>query len=138
MIYRGLISDYVPVNLVTIPICFLGLVVYIVTKKKNQKLFYVWYLPAMFYPVIVQITSNTGPLAVSAGFMTAGAAALLLTILWIQEQETKPIKVLIYCILILQMFMMLYLRTTYVWGDDVLRNLSTKLRSKQDCFSLPA
>ena len=127
MIYRGLISDYVPVNLVTIPICFLGLVVYIVTKKKNQKLFYVWYLPAMFYPVIVQITSNTGPLAVSAGFMTAGAAALLLTILWIQEQETKPIKVLIYCILILQMFMMLYLRTTYVWGDDVLPKLTTKV-----------
>lgn len=127
MIYRGLISDYVPVNLVTIPICFLGLVVYIVTKKKNQKLFYVWYLPAMFYPVIVQITSNTGPLAVSAGFMTAGAASLLLTILWIQEQETKPIKVLIYCILILQMLMMLYLRTTYVWGDDVLPKLTTKV-----------
>lgn len=127
MIYRGLISDYVPVNLVTIPICFLGLVVYIVTRKKNQRLFYIWYLPAMVYPVIVQITSNTGPLAVSAAFMTAGTASLLLTILWIQEQETKAIKAIVYGVLILQMVMMLYLRTTYVWGDDVLPQLTTKV-----------
>ena len=72
MIYHGLISDYVPINLVTVPICFLGVTAYVVSEKKLHRVFYIWYLPAMIYPFIVQITSNTGPLAVSAGFVTAG------------------------------------------------------------------
>ena len=127
MIYRGLISDYVPINLVTIPISFLGLVAYIVTKEKNSRVFYIWYLPAMFYPVIVQITSNTGPLAVSAGFMTAGAASLFLAILWAEEQKLKSSKAVVYGVLIFQIIIMLYLRTSYVWGDDVLSKLTVKV-----------
>ena len=82
MVYHGLLSDYVPVNLVTVPICFLGIPAYVVSKERLKKIFYVWYVPAMIYPFIVQITSNTGPLAVSAGFVTAGASAVLLAAFW--------------------------------------------------------
>lgn len=127
MIYHGLISEYVPVNLVTVPICFLGFPVYTVMKEKKKTVFYAWYLPAMVYPFIVQITSNTGPLAVSAAFMTAGAGALFLVSAWIKEQEMKSIRWIFCGILLLQLGMMLWLRVTYVWADAPLSELTVKM-----------
>lgn len=127
MVYHGLISDYVPVNLVTVPICFLGIPAYIVSKERLSKVFCAWYVPAMIYPFIVQITSNTGPLAVSAGFVTAGAAAVLLAAFWAKSQEHKVVKNLLYAVIILQLGMMLWLRITYVWADAPLSELTTKV-----------
>lgn len=127
MIYHGLISDYVPVNLVTVPICFLGLPAFVVSKKPLRKVFYIWYLPAMVYPFIVQITSNTGPLAVSAGFVTAGAASVLLAAAWAGEQEGSQLKNVVHGVILLQLIMMLSLRITYVWADAPLSELTTKV-----------
>ena len=127
MIYHGLISDYVPVNLVTVPICFLGIPAYVVSKERLKKVFYVWYVPAMIYPFIVQITSNTGPLAVSAAFVTAGAAAVLLTVFWAKGQNEKLWNVIVYGVLLLQLVMMLLLRITYVWADAPISELTTKV-----------
>ena len=127
MIYHGLISDYVPVNLVTVPICFLGIPAYVISKERLSKVFYTWYVPAMIYPFIVQITSNTGPLAVSAAFVTAGAAAVLLTAHWAEEQECKICKNVIYGVICLQLVMMLILRITYVWADAPMSELTTKV-----------
>ena len=127
MIYHGLISDYVPVNLVTVPICFLGIPAYIVSKERLKKIFYIWYVPAMLYPFIVQITSNTGPLAVSAAFVTAGAASVLLAAFWAKEQDGKIWKTVIYGVVLLQLAMMLLLRITYVWADASLSELTTKV-----------
>ena len=127
MIYHGMISDYVPVNLVTVPICFLGLPAFVVSKKPLRKVFYIWYLPAMVYPFIVQITSNTGPLAVSAGFVTAGAASVLLAAAWAGEQEGSLLKNVVHGVILLQLIMMLFLRITYVWADAPLSELTTKV-----------
>lgn len=127
MIYHGLISDYVPVNLVTVPICFLGLPAFVVSKNPLRKVFYIWYLPAMVYPFIVQITSNTGPLAVSAGFVTAGAASVLLAAAWAGEQEGSQLKNVVHGVILLQLIMMLSLRITYVWADAPLSELTTKV-----------
>ena len=127
MIYHGLISDYVPVNLVTVPICFLGLPAFVVSKKPLRKVFYIWYLPAMVYPFIVQITSNTGPLAVSAGFVTAGAASVLLAAAWAGAQEGSQLKNVVHGVILLQLIMMLSLRITYVWADAPLSELTTKV-----------
>lgn len=127
MVYHGLFSDYVPVNLVTVPICFLGIPAYIVSKERLRKVFYAWYVPAMIYPFIVQITSNTGPLAVSAGFVTAGAGAVFLASFWAKSQGQKIVKNLLYAVIILQLGMMLWLRITYVWADAPLSELTTKV-----------
>ncbi len=127
MIYHGLISDYVPINLVTVPICFLGLTAYVVSEKKLHRVFYIWYLPAMFYPFIVQITSNTGPLAVSAGFVTAGAASVLLAASWAMEQENDLIKNVLHGVIVLQLVIMLFLRITFVWVDAPMSELTTKV-----------
>lgn len=127
MIYHGLISEYVPVNLVTVPICFLGFPAYVVMKERKKAVFYAWYLPAMFYPFIVQITSNTGPLAVSAAFVTAGAGTLFLVSAWCREQEMKSVRWLFYGMLILQLGIMLWLRVTYVWADASLSELTVKM-----------
>lgn len=127
MIYHGLISDYVPVNLVTVPVCFLGVPAYVVSKERPEKIFYAWYLPAMFYPFIVQITSNTGPLAVSAAFVTAGAAALLLVSNWVKEQKRSVLKVILYGVMFLQLGIMLWLRMTYVWADGQIFELTAKM-----------
>ncbi len=127
MIYHGVISDYVPVNLVTVPICMLGLIAFIVSEKKLKKVFYIWYLPALVYPFIVQITSNTGPLAVSAAFMTAGAASVLLAAHWAMEQDLKAARMICNGMVILQLALMLFLRITYVWTDAPLSELTTKV-----------
>lgn len=128
MVYHGLVSDYVPVNLVTVPICFLGIPAYVVSEERLKKVFYVWYVPAMIYPFIVQITSNTGPLAVSAAFVTAGAAAVLLTAFWAKEQNEKLWNVIVYGVVLLQLVMMLLLRITYVWADAPISELTTKVQ----------
>lgn len=127
MIYHGIISDYVPINLVTVPICFLGLTAYVVSEKKLSRIFYIWYLPAMVYPFIVQITSNTGPLAVSAGFVTAGAASVLLAAVWAMEQESRLVRNILHAVILAQLLIMLYLRITYVWVDAPLSELTTKV-----------
>lgn len=127
MIYHGVISDYVPVNLVTVPVSMLGLTAYVVSKEKMKRVFYTWYLPALFYPFIVQITSNTGILAVSAGFMTAGAAAVMLSTHWATEQDRKSFRWVIYGVLFLQLTLMLFLRITYVWADGELSELDTRV-----------
>lgn len=127
MIYHGLISDYVPINLVTVPICFLGFPAYLVSEERRSKVFFGWFLPAMAYPFIVQVTSNTGPLAVSAAFVTAGAAAVFLAAAWGREQEHKIITGLLYMVVILQLFMMLWLRVTFVWADAPVSQLNAKV-----------
>lgn len=127
IIYHGLISDYVPINFVTVPICFLGLPSYFTSDKKMKNVFYGWYLPAMFYPFIVQITSNTGPLAVSAAFVTAGAAAIVLAVNWASQQTKQWWMYLIRATVILQLFIMLFLRVTFVWADGPLKELTVKV-----------
>ena len=127
MIRHGLVSNYVPINLVTVPICFLGFTAYVVSEKKLRRVFYIWYLPAMVYPFIVQLTSNTGPLAVSAGFVTAGAASVLLAASWAMEQENRLVKNALHGVIILQLMIMLFLRITYVWVDAPLSELTTKV-----------
>lgn len=127
MIYHGLISEYVPINLVTVPICFLAVPAFVVSKARNVKTFCTWYLPAMFYPFIVQITSNTGPLAVSAAFMTAGAAAVFFVVSWAMEQNVKYVKYTAYAVVVLQLCVMMFLRMTYVWTDASVSELDTKV-----------
>lgn len=127
MIYHGLISDYVPVNLVTVPICFLGIPAYLVSKERRSEVFFGWFVPAMIYPFVVQVTSNTGPLAVSAAFVTAGAAAVFLAAAWAREQKHKIIAGLLYTVVILQLLMMLWLRVTFVWADAPVLELTAKV-----------
>ncbi len=127
MIYYGVISDYVPINLITVPVSFLGFPAFVVLKERKQRLFFAWYLPAMIYPMIVQLTSNTGPLAVSAGFLCAGAASVLLTAAWAAEQESAGIRFLTRAVLVLQLLLMLWLRISYVWADESMLQLDTKV-----------
>lgn len=127
MIYHGTLSDYVPINLVTVPICFLGVPAFVVSKERNVKVFFAWYLPALLYPFIVQITSNTGPLAVSVAFMTAGAASVFLGAGWAKEQQWKPVKYSVNGLIGLQLCIMLVLRMTYVWADAPMGELTTKV-----------
>lgn len=126
VIYHGLISDYVPVNLITVPVCMLGLTAYVVSEEKMHRVFYIWYLPALVYPMIVQIATNTGILAVSAAFMTAGAASVILSAGWAAKQE-KLWKYAVYALLLIQLVLMLFLRITYVWADGELSSLDTKV-----------
>lgn len=127
IVYRGIISDYVPINFVIVPICFLGLTAFVLTNRKNHKIFWIWYLPSMCYPFIVQITSNTGPLAVSAAFMSAGAAAVLLVALWVRESDSRLMKPVIYGTVFLQLAVMLWLRITFVWADAPLVELTMRV-----------
>ncbi len=130
---HGWMSDYVPVNLVTVPIAFMGFLAYILSEKKESRIFFCWYLPAMIYPFVVQLATNTGPLAVSAAFVSAGAAAVLLLMLWVKEELKKAGKLqkitgwIVSGIVILQLITMLALRITYVWADAPMSELTAKV-----------
>lgn len=127
IIYHGLIFGYVPACFVTVPLCFLGLPAFIVAENKNYSVFWGWYVPAMIYPFIVQITSNTGPLAVSAAFVSAGSAAVLFALLWAKEQKRKHWHWLMYGIVLLQLVIMLWIRIAFVWADASLKQLTTRV-----------
>lgn len=133
LFYHGWVSDYVPINFVTVPICLMAVPAYLVSDKKAFRVFYIWYLPAMVYPFIVQITSNTGPLAVTAAFVTAGSASVLLLLLLAKEyfsaseMRKKAAAWVLSGIIGLQLVTMLVLRVFYVWADSGLAALDTKV-----------
>lgn len=78
VIYHGLISDYVPIDFIAVPMAFYGIAVFMVSRKKNYKLFFGWIVPALFYTFCVQFATDTGILAVSAATIMASAGGVLL------------------------------------------------------------
>ena len=78
LIYHGWISDYVPIDFLSVPMAFYGISVFALGRKKDWKLFFCWILPALMYSFCVQLATDTGILAVSAATIIASAGGIIL------------------------------------------------------------
>lgn len=128
IIYYGFFWEMVGINYMLIPLVFPGLIAYMVSEKKDQRLFYGWYLPGLFYTILAHFATNTGILTVSASYMISGAASILLILEAVEKlKKTDWIKYLVYALLAVQFFGCIYQRIVYVWGDEHLSYLSEEL-----------
>lgn len=128
VIKYGFFWDMVGINHVLIPLSFVGFIAYMVSEEKDRRLFYGWYVPGLFYTLLAHFATNTGILTVSASYMIASAASILLIWKAVKEQEKKVwICLLAGILFILQFTACIFLRVTYVWGDEHLSRLEYRL-----------
>lgn len=122
LIYHGWISDYVPIDFISVPMAFYGLALYGISRKKNRKLFWGWMVPAFLYTFCVQLATDTGILAVSAATIIASAGgSLFVAEAFFQERDVlsknriRFLAVVLIALNLLQGGLFLYQRLHYTW-----------------------
>ena len=127
ILYYGFFWEMVGINYVLIPMAFPGLIAYLISRRKDKRLFYGWYVPGLCFTFVVHFATDTGILTVSASYMIASAASVLLIWKAAEEWRKKQIKTLFYVLLACQFLACVCQRVTYVWGDDRLSDLTSKI-----------
>jgi hypothetical protein len=127
IIYYGFFWEMVGINYMLIPLAFPGVVAWMVTEEKDEKLFFGWYVPGLIYTLLAHFATNTGILTVSASYMIASAASILLVWRAVKEQDRKGLYALLGILLAVQFTGCIYQRITYVWGDEHLSQLECEL-----------
>lgn len=122
MIYHGWISDYVPIDFISVPMAFYGISLYGISRRKNRKLFWGWIIPAFLYTFCVQLATDTGILAVSAAAIIASAGGMILTAEAFQAEKEvlskskiQMLAVLTMVLIALQSGLFLYQRLHFTW-----------------------
>lgn len=116
LIYHGLISDYVPIDFLSVPMSFYGISMFALGKKKNWKLLLGWVLPAMLYTFCVQLATDTGILAVSAAAIVASAGGVLLAADTLGTVNGKRwMQTGIWVLLFFQAVLLLEQRVNFTW-----------------------
>lgn len=137
MIYYGFAAEHIPVNYQMLPLAFWCLEAYFVTKNKEKRLFYGWYLPALLFTMIVQYATNTGIVTISVAYSLCSCVGLLFAARWLEElKRTEGINarfrrklcgVLVWGVVIVQFAGTFYLRMNYAWGDDWVPKLTQRM-----------
>lgn len=136
LFYYTFIFENITVNYQMLPLAFWCLEAYLVTEKKEKRLFYGWYLPAMFFTLLVQYATNTGIVTLSVAYGMCSWLGILFVADWLKEErerwkctsETDSSHVFggrwraaVLCVamvLLAQFFGTFWLRMTYDWGDE--------------------
>lgn len=128
IIYYGFFWEMVGINYMLIPLAFSGLVAYVISKERDKRLFYGWYLPGLFYTLLAHFATNTGILTVSASYMIVSSVSIIL--IWKAVMDQKNVRQLFFLVVFIfavQFTAGVYQRIWYVWGDDHLPSLTQKL-----------
>lgn len=122
LIYHGWISDYVPIDFLSVPMAFYGISVFALGRKKNWKLFFCWILPAFLYTFCVQLATDTGILAVSAATIIASSGGTILAFEGTLEKEEqfsnalkKGMKGILLAVFLLQAGLLIRQRVIFTW-----------------------
>lgn len=128
MVYYGFIAEHIPVNYQMLPLAFWCLEAYFVTKNKERRLFYGWYMPAMIFTMIVQYATDTGIVNISAAYSLCSCVGLVFAGQWLKEigdqgghgrfAWRRIGKGLALAVISLQFLGSFYLRMTYACGDQ--------------------
>ena len=118
LIYHGWISDYVPIDFICVPFTFLGISIWLLGKKKNKVMFFGWVIPAIVYTFCVQLTTNTGILAVSSACMVASMGGVLLIGETLKDVRGKWLIWLLVAVMLIQGGLLLYHRITATWWSE--------------------
>lgn len=125
LIYYGFIFEHITVNYQMLPLAFWCLEAYLVTEKRDRRLFYGWYLPAMIFTLIVQYATNTGIVTISVAYGMCSIVGLIFAADWLKEQKERRARLyrkaaaLCMAVVVLVQFAgTFFLRMTYAWGDE--------------------
>ena len=136
LISQGWLSDYVPIDFICVPMMFLGISIWALGKKKNTLLFFGWMIPALIYTFCVQLTTNTGILAVSSACIAASAGGVLMIGEALQENKeelsksvSQMILFMVIAVLLLQGALLLYHRICYTWWSSPVSECTEQLES---------
>lgn len=134
LILHGWLSDYVPIDFICVPMMFLGISIWALGKKKNPELFWGWMIPAIIYTFCVQLTTNTGILAVSSACIVASAGGILMIGESLSDSKDKLSKAvmqavlfLVVAVIILQGALLMYHRVVYTWWSSPVEECTEKL-----------
>ena len=127
LIYHGWISGYVPIDFIGVPLTFLGISIWLLGEKKNKLLFLGWVIPAIAYTFCVQLTTNTGILAVSSACMAASVGGVLLIGETLKESDAKWLVWMLSAVLLLQGGLLLYHRITATWWSEPVSECTQQL-----------
>ena len=146
MIYYGFIFDHISVNYQMLPLAFWCLEAYFVTRHKEKRLFYGWYIPAALFSLVVQYATNTGIVTLSVAWGICSYVGLIFAAQWFQEgrlsaekaQEVQNGKatggmlrvgcVAVAVTLLVHFSGTFFQRMTYAWGDERVWNLTEQMK----------
>lgn len=141
LIYYGFIFEHITVNYQMLPLAFWCLEAYLVTEKKDRRLFCWWFVPAALFTMIVQYATNTGIVTLSVAYGMCSCVGLIFVADWVQEEKQRwqhaqqetgnsaagteraagRWKAAAFCVagvLLVQFAGTFFLRMTYDWGDE--------------------
>ncbi|MBS6398160.1 MAG: hypothetical protein KH452_13600 [Clostridiales bacterium] len=128
IIYYGFFWEMVGINYMLVPLAFPGVIAYMVSKERDKRLFFGWYVPGLLYTLLAHFATNTGILTVSASYMIAGAASVLLIWQVVKEQgNIRWLGILAGVLMLVQLLGCFWQRMVYVWGDEHLEYLEYEL-----------
>ncbi len=136
LLYYTFVFEHITVNYQMLPLAFLGLEAYILTKTKDKNLFFICFLPAALFTMIVQYATNTGIVTISAAYGLCSMFSVILiwdcgkAILTSQSLSMKKRRLTVgFLVLALaaQFVGSFYLRMTFAWGDDKTWRLDTRM-----------
>ena len=166
MFYYTFIFENITVNYQMLPLAFWCLEAYLVTEKKEKRLFYGWYLPAMIFTLIVQYATNTGIVTLSVAYGVCSCVGLIFAADWLKEQKAQSslkaaaraagedtrktpgagrtfrYRAAFACAAVVIAFQFagtFFLRMTYAWGDERVWKLTSQMERGplKDVYTTP-
>ena len=136
LIYYGFIFGHITVNYQMLPLTFLGLEAYILTKNKDKRLFFCCFLPALLYTMITQYATDTGIVTISVAYGICSMFSVMF--IWDCGKEVLAFPSTSFKLrglavgflalaLVIQFAGTFYLRMTFAWGDDKTWRLDTRM-----------
>lgn len=128
IVYYGFFWEMVGINYMLVPLVFPGLTAFLVSEKKDYRLFFCWYLPGLFYTLLAHFATNTGILTVSASCMIAASVSFLFIYRAVEEQgRIRWLSALMVVLFGVQFLGCIWQRMVYVWGDEHLPMLNQEM-----------
>lgn len=127
IIYYGFMWEMVGINYMLIPLAFPGFIAWLTSFRRDNRLFFGWYVPGLIYTLLAHFATNTGILTVSASYMIVSAASILLIWKSVKRQNKRWMYIFTCVLLGIQFLACIYQRVFYVWGDEHLTYLDREL-----------
>ncbi|MCD8150428.1 MAG: hypothetical protein LUE92_12915 [Clostridiales bacterium] len=127
VVYYGFFWDMVGINYMLAPLIFPGLIAWLTAEHRDQRLFWGWYVPGIFFTLLMHFATDTGILTMSASCMVPSTASVLLLYQVIREEGQSWRKRFFWILLAVQFISGAYQRIFYVWGDSALQELTVMI-----------
>lgn len=116
---------YPNLNLVFLPISFLGFEIFIITRKKNYEIFYTFMIFGVILSFIFHLSSNLGLPAIGTTYTIVGLGTFLS--FENLDIKSKKEKILLVIVCITQLIFQFYHRYNYYYLDEKIDKLKVRL-----------